>query len=156
MPVQVASAVPNSLWACGLQPTWLLCPWESPGKTTGVGCHALQQGIFLTQGANSGLLCLPRCQAGSLPLNHRGNPDLYSCLQKFSSDLCAVALLCWIFFPVVLTLLLIFQMCLSPMLPGLLNSASCCSHFLFSFSLQIGAQGEWRCDTQHHKDTDDF
>ena len=23
-------------------------PWDSPGKTTGVGCHALLQGIFLT------------------------------------------------------------------------------------------------------------
>ena len=23
----------------GLQPTRLLCPWDSPGKNTGVGCH---------------------------------------------------------------------------------------------------------------------
>ena len=42
----------------GLQPTWLLCPWDSPGKSTGVGCHALLQGIFLTQGLNSDLLYL--------------------------------------------------------------------------------------------------
>ena len=28
----------------------LLCPWDSPGKSTGVGCCALFQGIFLTQG----------------------------------------------------------------------------------------------------------
>ena len=27
-----------------------LCPWNSPGKNTGVGCHALLQGIFPTQG----------------------------------------------------------------------------------------------------------
>ena len=27
-----------------------------PGKNTGVGCHALLQGIFLTQGSNPGLL----------------------------------------------------------------------------------------------------
>ena len=27
-------------------PAWLLCPWASPGKNTGVGCHALLQGIF--------------------------------------------------------------------------------------------------------------
>ena len=33
----------------------LLCPWGSPGKNTGVGCHALLQGIFLTQGLKSGL-----------------------------------------------------------------------------------------------------
>ena len=25
----------------GLQPTWLLHPWDSPGKSTGVGCHRL-------------------------------------------------------------------------------------------------------------------
>ena len=24
---------------------WLLCPWDSPGKNTGVGCHSLLQGI---------------------------------------------------------------------------------------------------------------
>ena len=29
---------------------------DSPGKNTGVGCHALLQGIFLTQGSNPGLL----------------------------------------------------------------------------------------------------
>ena len=28
----------------GLQPTRLLCPWDSPGKNTGVGCHALSRG----------------------------------------------------------------------------------------------------------------
>ena len=27
----------------------VLCPWDSPGKNTGVGCHALLQRIFLTQ-----------------------------------------------------------------------------------------------------------
>ena len=31
----------------GLQPSRLLCPWGSPGKDTGVGCHALLQGIEL-------------------------------------------------------------------------------------------------------------
>ena len=35
-----------------------LCPWDSPGKNTGVGCRALLQGIFLTQGSNLHLLCL--------------------------------------------------------------------------------------------------
>ena len=29
---------------------------DSPGKHTGVGCHALHQGIFPTQGSNRGLL----------------------------------------------------------------------------------------------------
>ena len=33
-----------------------LCPWNSPGRNTGVDCHALLQGIFLTQGSNLYLL----------------------------------------------------------------------------------------------------
>ena len=40
----------------GLQPTRLLCPWDSPGKNTGVGYLFLLQGIFPTQGSNSDLL----------------------------------------------------------------------------------------------------
>ena len=39
---------------------------DSPGKNTGVGCHAFLQGIFLTQGSNPPLLCLLHWQAGSL------------------------------------------------------------------------------------------
>ena len=39
-----------------VQPTRLLCPWDSPGQNTGVGFHALLQGIFPTQGSNPGLL----------------------------------------------------------------------------------------------------
>jgi len=37
----------------------LLCPWESPGKNTRVGCHALLQGILPTQGLNPGV---PHCR----------------------------------------------------------------------------------------------
>ena len=39
----------------------LLCPWDSPGKNTGAGCHFLLQGIFLTQESNPHLLCLLHC-----------------------------------------------------------------------------------------------
>ena len=39
-----------------VQSTRLLSPWDSPGKSTGVGCHFLLQGIFLTHGSNLGLL----------------------------------------------------------------------------------------------------
>ena len=49
------SVVSDSLWPHGLQPTRLLSPWDSPGKSTGVGCHFLLQGIFPTQGSNLGL-----------------------------------------------------------------------------------------------------
>ena len=41
---------------------------DSPGKNAGLRCHALLQGIFLTQGSNPCLLLLPHWQAGSLPL----------------------------------------------------------------------------------------
>ena len=57
-------------------PPRLFCPWDSPGKNTGVGCHALLQGIFLTQGWNPHLLCLLHWRAGSLPLVPPGSPML--------------------------------------------------------------------------------
>ena len=46
---------------------------DSPGKNTGVGFHALLQGIFSTQGWNPCLLCLLHWQAGSLPLAYLGS-----------------------------------------------------------------------------------
>ena len=53
---------------------YLFCPWNSPGKNTGMGCHALLQGIFPTQGLNQCSLCLLHGQVGSLPLAPPGNP----------------------------------------------------------------------------------
>ena len=50
------SLVSDSLPPYGLQPTRLLCPWDSPGNDTKVGCIALLQGISLIQESN---LCLP-------------------------------------------------------------------------------------------------
>ena len=44
------------LWPHGFYPTRLLCPWDFPGKNTGVGCHFLLQRIFPTQGSNPGCL----------------------------------------------------------------------------------------------------
>ena len=41
-----------------MKPTKLLRPWDFPGKSTGVGCHFLLQGLFLTQGSNPGF---PHC-----------------------------------------------------------------------------------------------
>ena len=48
--------VSASLQPYGLQPTRLLCPWDSLGKNTGVGSHFLLQGIFPTQGSHPCLL----------------------------------------------------------------------------------------------------
>ena len=50
------SVMSNSLQPHGLQPARLFCPWKSPGKNTGVGCHFLLQVIFPTQGQNSCLV----------------------------------------------------------------------------------------------------
>ena len=65
------SVVSDCLQVCGLQPTRLLHPWNSPGKTTGVGGHFLLQGMFPTQGLNLGL-----CMAVKILyyLSHQGSP----------------------------------------------------------------------------------
>ena len=49
------------------------CPCSSPGESTGVGCHALLQGSFLTQGSNPGL---PYCRWILYRLSHKGSPTL--------------------------------------------------------------------------------
>ena len=50
-------------------PAGLLCQQDSPGKKTGVGCNALRQGIFPTQGSNPGL---PNCRRALYHLSHQG------------------------------------------------------------------------------------
>ena len=46
---------------------------HTPGKNTRVGCHALLQGIFLTQGQNPGL---PLCRQILYCLIHQGSPRI--------------------------------------------------------------------------------
>ena len=46
---------------------------DSPGKYTGMGCHALLQGIFPTQGLDPGL---PHCRQSLYRLNHQGSPRI--------------------------------------------------------------------------------
>ena len=48
---------------------------DSPGKNTGVSCHAFLQGIFPTQRSNPLLLCLLHWQTASLPLASPGKPN---------------------------------------------------------------------------------
>ena len=75
-PVWACSVTSNSLRPHGLQPTRLLCPWDSPGKQTGAGCHLLLQGTFPTQ--RSKLSFVSRALADgfftSLPLRPPGKP----------------------------------------------------------------------------------
>ena len=63
----------------GLQPA-RLCPRNFPGKNTGVRCHFVLQGIFLTQGSNPHLL---HWQVDSLPVSHLGNSSVYLVLCNF-------------------------------------------------------------------------
>ena len=65
------SVVSDSLRPHGLQPMRILFPWDFPGKSTGVGCHFLLQGIFLTQGLNPGPL---HCRQTFYPLKPSGKP----------------------------------------------------------------------------------
>ena len=46
---------------------------DSPGKNTGVGCHALLQGIFPTQGLNP---CAPHCRWILYHLRNQGSPRI--------------------------------------------------------------------------------
>ena len=76
----------TSLQPHGLQPTRFLCPWDFPGKNTGVGCHFLLQEICPTQGLNLGLPC---CRQTLYRLNHQGS--LLLLLSRFSLvRLCAI------------------------------------------------------------------
>ena len=49
----------------------MVCPWNSPGKNTGVGSLSLLQRIFLTQGLNPGLL---HCRHFLYHLSYQGSP----------------------------------------------------------------------------------
>ena len=73
-----------------------LCPWNFPGKNTGVSCHFVLQGIFLTQRSNLSPL---HWQADSLPLRHLGS--LFSILNcktfdgsKISALNCTLSTMC--------------------------------------------------------------
>ena len=46
-------------------------PWDAPGRNTGVGRHALLQGVFPTQGPS---LHRPHGEAGALPSEPPGKP----------------------------------------------------------------------------------
>ena len=64
-----------------LQPHGLQPPGSSPGKNTGVDCHFLLQGIFLTQGLNLHLLCLLHWQAGGFFTTEQpGKSCVYVCM----------------------------------------------------------------------------
>ena len=55
----------------------LLCPWNSPGKNTAVGCHSLLQGIFLTQESNPHLLTSPALACGFFTTSSTWEAHIY-------------------------------------------------------------------------------
>ena len=68
----------RSVVSDSLQPHRLYSPWNSPGQNTGVGSLSLLQGIFPTQGSNSGL---PHCRQILYQLNHKGiYTKIYMCV----------------------------------------------------------------------------
>ena len=82
------SVMSNSLWPYGLQPTRLLCPWNFPGKNTGVGGHSLLQGIFPTQGSNPDL---PSSIAGRFfTVWAPGKPLMCKILHKYENSSCEI------------------------------------------------------------------
>ena len=70
-----------------LQPARFLCPWDSPGKNTGVSYHFLLQGIFPTQGLNPSLL---HWQGDSLLLSHQGSMALCVALENCTLSIIVV------------------------------------------------------------------
>ena len=65
------SVVSSSLQPCGLQPTRLLCPWDSPGKNTRLLCPP--SGGLLDPGIQLASPATPELQMYPLRLSHRGN-----------------------------------------------------------------------------------
>ena len=63
----------SCLTLCNPMDTWLLHPWDFLGKNSGLVCHFLLQGIFLTQRWNPGLL---HCRQMFYHLSHQGSPSM--------------------------------------------------------------------------------
>ena len=73
---KITLVMSNSLQPHGLWLTRLLCPWDSPGKNTGVGCHALLREILPYPGIELMSLISPAWQADSVQLSHLGSPKI--------------------------------------------------------------------------------
>ena len=66
----VASVVSDSVRPHRWQPTRLLCPWDSPCKNTGVGCHFLLQ-LFWSTSLQLGTIRCSRLTLDIYCLRHR-------------------------------------------------------------------------------------
>ena len=85
----VAELCLTLLWPLRLGSARLFGPWDYPGKNTGVGCHFLLQGIFLTQGSDPCLLPYHLSPLGShRPISTPSSFSMYfcNCSSCWSSD----------------------------------------------------------------------
>ena len=78
---QVASAVSDSVRPHRWQPTRLPCPWDSPGKNTGVGCHFLLQCVKVKSLSCDQLFATPWTAAYQAP------PSMGFSRQEYQSGL---------------------------------------------------------------------
>ena len=67
----------TSIISDSLQPYGLLCPWDSPGENTGVGCHAPPPGDLPNPGIEPAFLVASALQVGFLPTEPRGKPTAW-------------------------------------------------------------------------------
>ena len=70
-----------------------LCPWDSPGKSTGVGSHCLLQGIFPAQGPYPGL---PHCRHILYWLNLASDTIFEPSSLEMNSAPLLLPPLCWV------------------------------------------------------------
>ena len=73
VPCLVTQSCPVLCNSMDYSPPGSIAHGDSPGKNTGVGCHALLQGIFPTQGLNP---ALPYCRRILYQLSHKGSPRI--------------------------------------------------------------------------------
>ena len=146
------SVVSDSLRPHGLLPARLLCPWDSPGKNTGVGCHALLQKVFPTEGSNPGLA---HCRQILYLLSQQGSNILFihSFVNRYLD--CSVSWFLWMMLQVMWECKYLFKILISIPLNthpkvGMLDN------IVVLFLIEISPNkicrlpiGTWK-DAQHH------
>ena len=104
--MKVTQSVSDSSRPHGLQPTRLLCPWDSPGKNTGVGCHFFLQCVKVKCESEVTQSSDPQRPPGLQPTRLLHPWDFPGkstgvgchCLLCFSTETWLKALYCYFFF----------------------------------------------------------
>ena len=89
VPVLRCLGCAQCLQPSGLHPARLLCPWDFPGKDTGVGCHAfLQRSCWTLLNLAVILSFFMNSQAGSLQLVPPGKAKVKELVAQLCPTLC--------------------------------------------------------------------